>query len=159
MTTSFFGWRGCCISAMKTTLLRISFLQSIVCWKCSTGTNFRNYIILFGEWEQVKEELHCLQFCLQLNMLNCSSQAEYLSFLLCGKIHLQLGIYIYIDLKSGKTLFQCFHVIVLQYYIPMKEVNHFLNNITLIHPNSSTKATLLWREGNLGVLGCGVTRW
>ena len=23
----------------------------------------------------------------------------------------------------------------------MKEVNHFLNNITLIHPNSSTKAT------------------
>ena len=41
----------------------------------------------------------------------------------------------------------------------MKEVNHFLNNITLIRPNSSTKATLLWREGNLGVLGCGVTRW
>ena len=41
----------------------------------------------------------------------------------------------------------------------MKEVNHFLNNITLIHPNSSTKATLLWREGNLRVLGCGVTRW
>ena len=26
-------------------------------------------------------------------------------------------------------------------------------------PYSSTKATLLWREGNLGVLGCGVTRW
>ena len=35
----------------------------------------------------------------------------------------------------------------------------FWTNITLIHPNSSTKATLLWREGNLGVLGCGVTRW
>ena len=49
----------------------------------------------------------------------------------------------YIALKSGKALFQCFDVIVLQYYIPVKEVNHFLNNITLIHPNSSTKATLL----------------
>ena len=33
----------------------------------------------------------------------------------------------------------------------MKEVNHVLNNITLIHPNSSTKATWLWKEGNLGV--------
>ena len=42
-------------------------------------------------------------------------------------------------------------MIVLQYYIPMKEVNHVLNNITLIHPNSSTKATWLWKEGNLGV--------
>ena len=51
-----------------------------------------------------------------------------------------------IVLKSGKALFQCFHVTVLQYYIPMKEVNHFLNNITLIQPNSSTKATLLSRE-------------
>ena len=26
-------------------------------------------------------------------------------------------------------------------------------------PYSSTKTTLLWREGNLGVLGCGVSTW
>ena len=37
MTAPFLGWRGCCcIFAMKTTLLQISFLQSIVCYKEET---------------------------------------------------------------------------------------------------------------------------
>ena len=60
-----------------------------------------------------------------------------------------------IVLKSGKALFQCFHVTVLQYYIPMKEVNHFLNNITLIQPNYLQRLLYFHGKGNLGVLGCG----
>ena len=88
MTTPFWGWRECCIFAMKTTLLQVSFLQSIVWLKCSTGTNLRNYIILFGEWGQLKEEWHCLQFCLQLHMLHflwstaalCRSNSKFCSF-------------------------------------------------------------------------------
>ena len=211
---------------MKTTLLQVSFLQSIVCLKCGRCKLNKLHNPLWGV------RLHCLQFCLQLNMMHflwstaalCRSNSKSCSFnIVCtSTINENIALRNFkgcVFFFDNLWIFMSFlpvsfgHLAGLFGHIVMwcsqrgnliqKKQNFHVQN-GLLHDNGwyrcqnvaeskkkthlgkqhasrrmlrqtmqdcsgevqvmnspypFTKATLLWREGNLGVLGCGVTRW